>query len=68
MVKIEFRIRPYAQVFLDGKDLGMTAFPPVSISVGRHKIRMVNEGLKKDVELDQQFHVGDTIFKYNFGD
>jgi hypothetical protein len=65
MLRIEFRIRPFAQVFLDGRELGETPFPAVSVSVGRHKIRLVNAQLKKDVEVDAQFHPGDTSFKYN---
>jgi hypothetical protein len=55
-------------VFLDGKDLGMTAFPAVAIPIGKHKIKLVNEGLKKEVTVDHEFKAGDTIFKYNFGD
>ncbi len=66
MLRIEFRIRPFASVFLDGKELGETPFPAVLVSVGKHKIRLVNDQLKKNVEVDQQFHPGDTSFKYNF--
>jgi hypothetical protein len=65
MLRIEFRIRPFAKVYLDGKELGETPFPAVLVSVGKHKIRLVNAQLKKDLEVDAQFHPGDTSFKYN---
>ncbi len=64
-VRIEFRIRPFAQVFLDGKEIGETPFPAISVPVGKHKVRLVNPQLKKDVEVDVTFHPGDTSFKYN---
>ncbi len=62
-VKIEFRIRPFAQVFLDGKDIGTTPMPPVSVGVGKHKLRLV--GKSREKELEYEFHAGDSIFKYN---
>ncbi len=62
---IEFRIRPFANVFLDGKPLGQTNFPPVPVTVGKHKIRLVNTDLGKDIEIDHTFAPGDTMFKYN---
>ncbi len=63
---LEFRVRPYAQVFLDGKPLGQTPFPPVKVAVGRHTIRLVNEKLAKDVMVDFEVKAGEAnVFKYN---
>ena len=39
--------------------------PPVPVTVGKHKIRLVNADLGKDVEIDHTFGPGDTMFKYN---
>ncbi len=63
---IQFRIRPYARVFLDGKDIGETPLPPVAVTAGKHKIRMKNAKLGKDVEIEHVFQPGDSSFRYNF--
>uniref|UniRef100_UPI00358DAB25 protein kinase domain-containing protein n=1 Tax=Archangium lansingense TaxID=2995310 RepID=UPI00358DAB25 len=47
--KLEFRIRPYATVFLDGKPIGQTPFAPVQVSVGPHTVRLINRDLDKDI-------------------
>jgi serine/threonine protein kinase len=64
-VKVEFRIRPFARVFVDGKELGETPFPAVAVPVGKHKVRLVNASLNKDVEVEHQFRPGENVFKYN---
>jgi serine/threonine-protein kinase len=63
---IEFRIRPYATVFLDGKNIGQTPFAPVQVSQGRHTIKLVNRDLPKEVTRTLEVKAGKTvIFKYN---
>jgi serine/threonine-protein kinase len=42
---IEFRVRPWAQVFLDGALLGPTPLAPVTASPGKHAVVLVNEKL-----------------------
>ena len=63
--KIDFQVRPYATVFLDGKLLGQTPFPPVQVDEGKHSVRLVNADLKKEVTVDYVVKSGeDNIFRY----
>jgi serine/threonine-protein kinase len=63
--KLELRIRPYATVFLDDKKLGDTPLPPITVSVGRHKLRLVNPAFGKDVELTIVIKPGENVVKHN---
>jgi serine/threonine-protein kinase len=64
--KLEFRIRPYAIVFVDGKRLGETPLSPVELSAGRHSVRFVNSQLDKDVTRSIEVKAGQsTLFKLN---
>jgi serine/threonine-protein kinase len=63
--KLNFRIRPYATVFLDDKLLGDTPLPPQTVPVGKHRVRLVNPTLGK-VELDVVIKPGDNVVKHNF--
>ncbi|MBX7100047.1 MAG: protein kinase [Myxococcaceae bacterium] len=40
------RVRPWAQVFLDGKDLGQTPLAPIKLAPGKHTVLLVNEKLR----------------------
>jgi serine/threonine-protein kinase len=62
--KLEFRIRPYATVLLDGTALGQTPLAPVNISAGPHTLRLINRELGKDVTRTVEVKGGkSTIFK-----
>jgi eukaryotic-like serine/threonine-protein kinase len=43
-------VKPWAKVYLDGKYLDETPFPPVRVKAGKHTVRLVNPDLKKDVK------------------
>ncbi|RJS27067.1 serine/threonine protein kinase [Corallococcus sp. H22C18031201] len=63
---LEFRIRPYATVFLDGKNLGQTPMDPVEVTVGMHAVRLVNRDLQKEVTRQVEVKPGEpTVFKLN---
>jgi serine/threonine-protein kinase len=47
--KIEFRIRPWALVELDGKTLGQTPIPAQEVYEGTYRVRLTNPELGKDV-------------------
>ncbi|PTL84552.1 protein kinase [Vitiosangium sp. GDMCC 1.1324] len=47
--KIEFRVRPYATVFVNGKELGDTPMEPVEWPVGVYTVKLVNKGIQKTV-------------------
>ncbi|TSC33149.1 protein kinase [Corallococcus sp. Z5C101001] len=64
--RVEFRIRPYASIYLDGKPMGQTPFAAIEVPEGTHWVRVVNKDLGKD--LSQRFEVKagqDNIFKLN---
>ncbi len=63
--KLEFRIRPYATVYLDDRKLGDTPLPAMTVPVGKHKIRLVNAALSKDVELNVVIKPGENVVKHN---
>ena len=63
--RLELRIRPYATVFLDDRKLGDTPLPAISVSVGRHKLRLVNPAFGKNVELNIVIHPGENVVKHN---
>jgi len=63
--KVEFRVRPYATVFLDGKPLGQTPFEPVEVWEGKHTVKLVNKDLKKEVTQPLTVVAGQpNVFKY----
>jgi len=64
--RLELRIRPYATVFIDGREVGDTPLPVQALPVGRHKVRLVNPGLEKDVVLEVVVKPGDNLLKHNF--
>jgi serine/threonine-protein kinase len=64
---VEFRIHPFATVILDGKELGMTPFPPIKLSAGRHTVRLINTERSKDVTRTLVVKPGQlNVFKFNF--
>jgi serine/threonine-protein kinase len=63
--KLELRIRPYATVYLDEKLLGDTPLPPVTSTAGKHKLRLVNAKLGKNVTLDLVLKPGENVVKHN---
>ena len=64
--RVEFRIRPYATVYLDGKNLGQTPFGVVEVTEGTHRVRLVNSDLKKDVTRTFEVKARqDNLFKLN---
>ncbi len=63
---LEFRIRPYATVLLDGKSLGQTPLAPIEVTVGSHTVQLINKELGKDVTRSVEVKAGrSNQFKYN---
>ncbi|RKH75688.1 serine/threonine protein kinase [Corallococcus sp. AB045] len=64
--KVEFRVRPFGTVYLDGKSLGQTPFAAVEATEGSHQVRVVNKDLGKDVTRSFEVKAGqDNVFKLN---
>jgi serine/threonine-protein kinase len=63
---VEFRVQPYATVWLNGKRLGETPLAPITVPAGRHTVRLVNEELGKDVTRQIEARAGETVIvKHN---
>ncbi len=64
--KLEFRIRPYATVFLDGTALGQTPLAPVQVPIGTHTVRLINRDLGKDITRTIEVKAGQpNILKHD---
>ena len=57
---INFRIRPYATVVLDGKTLGQTPLAPVEVYEGRHTLTPINRELGKEVHAEYVVQGGES--------
>jgi hypothetical protein len=57
---VEFRIRPYGTIFIDGNKLGETPLPPVEMSAGHYTVKIVNTELSKTVTRSIQVSAGQT--------
>jgi len=61
---VEFRVTPWATVFVDGKKLGDTPFDaPVSLYEGKHKVKLVNPELGVNRSLDLDVGAGPNVVK-----
>ncbi|MBZ4417276.1 serine/threonine-protein kinase [Myxococcus sp. RHSTA-1-4] len=66
---LEFRIRPYADVFVDGRSLGQTPLSPIRLAEGRHTVKAVNLKLGREVTRTVEIQAGRTaLFKINLED
>ena len=64
---VEFRIRPYATVFLSGKELGDTPMEPVDLPAGNYTVKLVNKSIPKTVTLSIRVVNGETtVVRHNF--
>jgi serine/threonine-protein kinase len=61
-----FRVRPYATVIINGKNLGQTPFDPVEFPAGKYTVRFVNDDLKKNVTQVHELKPGENkVVKLN---
>ncbi len=57
---VEFRVRPYATIFLDGNMLGETPLAPIEMPAGDYTMKAVNTELGKTVTRSIQVSAGQT--------
>ncbi|HVG63194.1 MAG TPA: PEGA domain-containing protein, partial [Hyalangium sp.] len=63
---LAFRVRPFATVFINGKNQGQTPFDPVELPAGTYSVRFVNEDLKKNVTQTVELKAGENkVIKLN---
>ncbi|HZI12312.1 MAG TPA: serine/threonine-protein kinase [Myxococcus sp.] len=66
MGSVEFRIRPYAVVYLDGKKVGETPFAAIDVPAGTYTVTAVNRTLNKKVSRSFEVKAGEAnVFKLN---
>jgi serine/threonine protein kinase len=63
---LAFRVRPFATVFINGKNQGQTPFDPVELPAGTYSVRFVNDDLKKNVTQTVELKAGENkVIKLN---
>jgi serine/threonine-protein kinase len=63
---VDFRVRPFGTVTVDGKVMGDTPFPAVKLSVGSHRVQVVNRELNKTISRTFEVKAGATnVFRLN---
>ncbi len=63
---LAIRIRPFATVFINGKNRGQTPIDPVELPAGTYSLRFVNDELKKNVTQTVELKAGETkVIKLN---
>jgi serine/threonine-protein kinase len=65
---VEFRIRPFGTVWVDGVLLGVTPFDdPPKLTVGTHVVRVANRELGKETKVSFEVKPGETnVFRHSF--
>ena len=63
---VEFRVRPFGAIWVDGNYLGETPFAPAALSLGTHQVRVVNRDLGKEVTKQFDVKDGSNVFRHNF--
>jgi serine/threonine protein kinase len=67
--KFTFRVRPFATIILNGKNLGQTPFAPVELPAGKYQVQFINDELKKNLIQQHELKPGeDKIIKLNLED
>jgi len=66
--QVEFRVRPFGTVYLDGKLLGDTPMDPVMVPVGRHALRIVNKELGREERRTIDVPAKGLTVRHSFGE
>lgn len=64
--QVEFRIRPFGSVWVDGNFIGETPFAPIALNTGSHSVRVGNKEIGKEVTRRFDVKPGSNIFRYSF--
>jgi len=68
-VPVEFRIRPFGDVWVDGEYVDETPFDATPLTVGWHTVRIVNKELGREVTRALEVRKNDSnIVRLNFND
>ena len=63
---MDFRVRPYATVVINGKSMGQTPMAPLQLPAGTYTVKLINKELGKVATRQLEVHAGQpTVFKYD---
>jgi serine/threonine-protein kinase len=57
---LAFRVRPWAEIFVDGRSVGVSPVPPVTLPAGRHHVLLRNRDLSKERAVTTTVARGET--------
>lgn len=57
--KLDVRVRPWATVVVDGREVGQTPFRPISLAPGKHTVRLTNPELQHDEQFEVEVRAGE---------
>jgi serine/threonine-protein kinase len=57
---IAVMVAPWAKVFVDGKEMGVTPFAPLEVKAGRHHLLLVNDEIRASREISVEVKSGRT--------
>ncbi len=59
--RVVLSVRPWADIFLNGKKLGTTPLAPLILWEGAYELRLVNPQLKADKKIRVNVKANDTV-------
>jgi serine/threonine-protein kinase len=59
--RVQFLVKPWAEIFLNGRSLGLTPLPPLSLPAGRTTFVLRNEKLKVERKVSVVVRGGGTV-------
>jgi serine/threonine-protein kinase len=65
---VEFRVTPWARVFLDGQPIGETPMDPLRVEEGLHEVKLVNAELGTERVLLVKVGAGPNVVKVRMDD
>ena len=57
---LAFRVRPWAEIFVDGRSVGISPVPPVDLPAGRHHVLLRNTDIGKERTITTSIARGET--------
>jgi serine/threonine-protein kinase len=57
---LALRVRPWAEIFVDGRSIGISPVSPVELPAGRHSVLLRNKSLGKERTVTTHIVRGET--------
>jgi serine/threonine-protein kinase len=59
-------VKPWAEVFINGKKIGETPFKPIKLNPGTYRVRLKNPQINKSVEKTVHIKAGKDVLLKNW--